>query len=88
VKGERLPHYSISIVAQMDELSVFDGQAREQGLKDRDREVLSLQKAKLLLEASLPRFPYRLEVGSRYSPITRDEIARHCHNKKFKSHTQ
>jgi hypothetical protein len=40
---------SIGIVAQMDELAI-DGQAREQGLTHRDRQVLRLQKARPLLE--------------------------------------
>jgi transposase len=41
---------SIGIVAQMDELFAIDGQAREQGLTHRDRQVLRLQKARPLLE--------------------------------------
>jgi hypothetical protein len=85
----------LKIVAQMDEFFAFDRQAREQGLTDRDREVLHSAKSQVAARTCTNhRVPHRLEVGSAIltengtNAYTRDEIARHCHNKQFKSHTK
>jgi transposase len=64
---------AIGIVAQMDELFAIDGQAREQGLTQHDRQVLRLEKAKPMLEQIKAAI-----VAARIDALPKSPLAKAC----------